>query len=117
MGVQDKLLRNLVSDVNLALVDMNGTVVRSWSSTGIEQIIEGLDYGEYKLVMGGDLEGAVTILVQDVEDVQEFRLDRWTTVDLALTITAGALGVGLVFLLSWILKNRRTKKGSADCDG
>lgn len=117
VGVQDKLLRNLVSDINLALMDMNGTVVRSWSSTGIEQIIEGLDCGEYQLVMGGDLDGAVTILVEDVEKIQPFRLDRWTTADLALMISAGTLGAGLVFLLSRMLRNRRNKKGSDDFNG
>ena len=117
VGVQDKLLRNLVSDINLALVDMNGNVVRNWSSTGIEQIVEGLDCGEYQLVMGGDLESAVTIQVQDLEEIQQFRLDRWTTADLALMISAGALGIGLVFLLFWLLKNKTKKKGSDNSNG
>ena len=118
VGVYDKLFRNLVSDVNLALVDRDGTVIRNWSSTGIEQVIEGLPAGEYQLVMGGDRDSARTILVEDQTELQEVRLERWTTVDIAVLISVCVVGMGLVALLVWLLKNKKQKqKGSDLSDG
>lgn len=116
VGVQDILFRNLVSDVNLALMDAGGNVVKNWSSTGMEQTIEGLPAGEYKLIMGGNAEKAMTIQVEDTAEVQSFRLERWTTVDIAALAAASAVCAGLLALLIWLLKNRK-RKGSEQHDG
>lgn len=116
VGVQDILFRNLVSDVNLALMDAGGNVVKSWNSTGMEQTIEGLTAGEYKLITGGNAEKAMTIQVEDTAEVQTFRLERWTTVDIAVLIAAGAVCVALLALLIWLMKNRK-RKGSEQRDG
>lgn len=110
VGVQDKLFRNLVSDVNLALMDSEGAVVRNWTSTGMEQVIQGLSFGEYRLIVGGKEESAVTILVEDVTEMQEFRLQRWTTTDIAVIIALCSVAIGLVILLGWLLKKRIKRK-------
>lgn len=110
VAVQDKLLRSFVSDVNLALMDAEGNILKSWSSTGLEQTIEGLAAGEYKLVMGGNLDGAITIQVEDTADIQQFRLERWTTVDISALISIGAVGTGLIALLVWLLKTQKQKR-------
>lgn len=114
VGVQDKLFRNLVSDVNLALMDPQGNVVRNWSTTGMEQTIEGLELGEYKLIVGGNQEGAVSIQVEDTAELQSFRVERWTTADLAALIGGSVVGVGLLALLIWLLKNKRKTKVEAE---
>lgn len=110
VGVQDRLFRNLVSDVNLALMDAQGVVVKSWGSTGMEQVISGLDFGEYRLIMGGKEESAVTILVQDVTELQQVRLNRWTTVDIAAIIGVCATGIGLIVLLTALLRKKMKNK-------
>ena len=109
VGVQDKLFRNLVSDENLALMDSDGTVIRSWSSTGIEQIIEGLPFGEYRLIADGKVENALTILVEDVPQLQQFRLERWTSADIAAITAVCAFCVGLGILLIRLLKDKRMR--------
>ena len=114
VGVQDMLFRNFVSDVNLALIDSDGNVVKNWSSTGMEQTIEGLASGEYKLVMGGNQDEAITILVENKAELQEFRLERWTTVDIATLIAVSVIGVGLLVLLIWLLKNHKFKKKGSE---
>lgn len=118
VGVQDKLFRNFVSDVNLALMDAEGNIIKNWSTTGMEQVIEGLSSGEYKLIMGGNQDNAMTILVEDKAELQEFRLERWTTADIATLIVVSAVSAGLLVLLIWLLKNQKAKrKGSEQRDG
>lgn len=114
IAVQDKLFRSYVSDVNLALMDEEGNILKNWSSTGLEQRFDGIGQGQYKLVMGGDLDNAVTIQVEDTAQIQEFRLERWTTTDIEVLISAAALTAGLIVLLVWLLRRRESKKEGSD---
>lgn len=79
----------------------------------MEQVISGLAFGEYRLIVGGKEESAVTILVQDVAELQQIRLDRWTTVDIAAIIGICVTGIGLLVLLTKLLgkKMKRDKEG------
>ena len=114
IAVQDKLFRSYVSDVNLALMDAEGNILKNWSSTGLEQRFDGIGQGQYKLVMGGDVDGAVTITVEDTAEIQEFRLERWTTTDIAVLVSAAALAVGGLVLLVWLLRRRKGNKEGGD---
>lgn len=112
VGVRDKLFRSQVSDVNLALMDAEGTILKSWNSSGMEQTIAGLSPGAYKLIVGGNQENAPTIVVEDQVELQQFYVDRWTTTDFATLIGGGAVAIGLAVLLIWLLKNKKKTKGS-----
>ena len=114
VAVQDKLFRSYVSDVNLVLMDAEGNILKNWSSTGLEQRFDGIGQGQYKLVMGGDVDGAVTITVEDTAEIQEFRLERWTTTDIAVLVSAAALAVGGLVLLVWLLRRRKGNKEGGD---
>ena len=114
VAVQDKLFRSYVSDVNLVLMDAEGNILKNWSSTGLEQRFDGIGQGKYKLVMGGDVDGAVTITVGDTAEIQEFRLERWTTTDIAVLVSAAALAVGGLVLLVWLLRRRKGNKEGGD---
>lgn len=109
VGVQDQLFRGLVSDVNLALMDADGNVVKNWSSSGMEQTIEGLAPGEYKLIVGGNQEKAASIIVENIPEIQQVRLSRWTTADIA-GLTAGvAVIIGLIVVLMKLRSNKKQK--------
>ena len=54
VGVRDRLFRGQVSDVNAALYDASGDLIRTWNTTGLEQTIEGLSPGEYKIIFDGN---------------------------------------------------------------
>ena len=114
VAIQDKLFRSYVSDVNLVLMDAEGNILKNWSSTGLEQRFDGIGQGQYKLVMGGDVDGAVTITVEDTAEIQEFRLERWTTTDIAVLVSAAALAVGGLVLLVWLLRRRKGNKEGGD---
>ena len=64
--------------------------------------------------MGGDVDGAVTITVEDTAEIQEFRLERWTTTDIAILVSAAALAVGGLVLLVWLLRRRKGNKEGGD---
>ena len=75
----------------------------------MEQIIEGLPFGEYRLIADGKVENALTILVEDVPQLQQFRLERWTSADIAAITAVCAFCVGLGILLIRLLKDKRMR--------
>lgn len=107
VSVRDRLFRSLVSDVNLALMDGEGNIIKVWTSTGMEQTIEGLPAGEYKLIVGGNQEGAISVVVADTPELQPLRVDRWTTVDLAVILGAVAVLASGIALVIWLRKNKK----------
>lgn len=107
VGVKDKLFRGLVSDVNVALFDSDGTLVKAWNSSALEQVIEGLEPGEYTLVMNGRQQSARQILVQQTADQQGFYLEQWTTADVGLLAGVAALLIAAAVLLRWVLRKKK----------
>lgn len=107
IAVQDRLFRGMVSDVNLALMDAEGRVVKVWTSSGLEQTIEGLTAGEYKLIVSGNQESGIPLVVEDTAELQQLRVDRWTTADIAAIAAAAAvLASGIAFGI-WLHKNKK----------
>ena len=64
IGVKGKLFSGLVSDQNVALYTADGTLVKAWNSSALEEVIEGLEPGEYRLVLRGNMDGATPIVVR-----------------------------------------------------
>ena len=95
-------------------MDADGNIIKSWNSTGMEQTIEGLAAGEYKLIVSGNRENGLSILVRDQAELQAFYVERWTTTDIAALAGAFAVCSGLVILLLWLLANRKRKKESEE---
>jgi uncharacterized surface anchored protein len=110
IGVRDKLFRGQVSDVNVALRDSDGSVIKNWNTTGLEQTITGLTPGEYKVVLAGDEANEHIIQVQDLTELQSFQFDRWTTVDIGAIFGLTVTVVGMAALLRFLLKHRKRKK-------
>lgn len=110
VGVQDMLFRGQVSDVNVALYNAAGRVVRTWNTTGLEQTIEGLAPGEYKVILDGKEDQANIITVEDAVELQSFQFDKWTTADFGAILALCLLGVGIIALLIFGMKHRRRKK-------
>lgn len=112
ISVQDQLFRNLVSDVHMALLDMDANVVRTWTTSGIEQTIEGLPAGEYQLVVGGNRDNAIQITLKDQAELQKVSVSRWTTLDIAAVVILIVVSAALVWLVIWLIKEKKKRKGS-----
>lgn len=111
VGVKDKLFRGQVSDVNVAIHDAQGNVVKVWDTTGLEQTIEGLTPGEYMVVIDGNTDKGEKITVEEKTDLQTFRFDKWTAIDIAVITALILLIIGIIVLFVHIAKRRRREKG------
>lgn len=110
VGVKDRIFRGQVSDVNIALCDAEGNVVKTWSTTGLEQTLEGIPEGEYQVILDGNESQAHTITVANVTEIQEFQFDRWTVADIGALLALGLICLGLLVLLITAAKHGRKKK-------
>lgn len=111
IGVKDKLFRGQVSDVNIAVCDASGELIKTWSSTAIEQTLEGLEPGEYLVILAGNEKAANRITVTDTADLQNFQFSKWTTADIgALLALALFLIAFLVFLILYLIHRAKEKE-------
>lgn len=111
IGVQDKLFRSQVSDVNIALQDASGKVVKVWNSTGLEQTVEGLTPGDYFIILDGKKDKEHKIKVEDKKELQEFQFEYWTTADIGAILAVSLFVVGVV--IGIIIFMRHTRKSKA----
>lgn len=111
-GVCDFLLRGQISDVNMALYDSSDNVVKVWDSTGLEQIIEGLDEGNYILVMSGKKSKGQKLTVEQVADMQIHTYYLWTTTDTIIVIVLGAIFIAFIIFLWKYIRKRKEKKAN-----
>ena len=115
IGVRGMLFRSLVSDQNLALYTPDGTIVKVWNSSALEQLLEGLTPGEYRLVLNGRSNEAQTLLVENTAAMQSFYFTVWTTADLGALVIA--LLVVTALLAATIFLIRRKQSGTPDREG
>lgn len=112
-SVEDKFFRNKLSDINVVLLDQSGKVIQSWNTSAVDNVIEGIEPGEYKVVVSGDNEHAYTVRVDDVVELQQFRFEKLTIVDIG-SIAAGIAAVVLLIAALTILNRRRKNNKKAE---
>lgn len=110
IGVQDKIFRGQISDVNVALIDMEGTVIKVWNTTALEQTIEGIAPGEYRIVFNGNQNEGHIIEVQDKTELQEYQYSRWTIADIGTIVAMSLSVIGIVAFLIVTRKGNRAGK-------
>lgn len=108
VGLRDKIFRGQVSDVNMALYDNEKNVIKNWNTTGLEATIEGLEAGEYMLVINGKEEQKIT--VQDVTELQKFVFERWTTADIGALFALGAFVIGMLAIIIVLVRKKKREK-------
>ncbi|MGN0243024.1 MAG: collagen binding domain-containing protein [Lachnospiraceae bacterium] len=110
VGVRDQLFRGQVSDVNVAIHDAAGNVIKVWNTTGLEQTVEGLAPGTYMVVLDGNKEKKLEIIVEDKTELQTYQFERWTVADIGTILGLSLIFVGAVIFVSINLKRNRKKK-------
>lgn len=109
VGVEGKLFSGLVSDMNVALYTGDGTLVKSWNSSALEEVIEGLEPGEYRVVLNGKEEGATRILVEQTEQVQNVWIRIWTTSDIGALAVLAAVAVGVLVAAALLIRKKQRR--------
>lgn len=109
IGITDEFSAVQIPNVNLALYDSGDTLIRTWTTTGSALNFNGLQVGDYYLIMDGDAENRYPIHVSDQAEIQTFNLH--TSYVLHYLLYAGiallALAAGIVI---WLLRRRKKKK-------
>ena len=105
-SVKDKIFGGQVSDINLALFDNSGKVIQRWNTSAVDNIIEGLEPGDYRIVMNGDESNAYPITIEDKVEVQTFTIDQWTRIDIAFIAAVIIVGAGVLALAAFIIRRR-----------
>lgn len=113
-SVRDKLFKGQLSDVNITLLNDQGAVVQNWNTSAVDNIIEGLAPGEYRIVINGDEANAHSIVVNDVVELQEFVFTKWTPLDIGSIVLASLVAAGLIAILIIVLRRRGRKKSSEE---
>ena len=109
IGVRSMLFRNLVSDQNIALYDADGTLVKIWNSSALEQNLEGLTPGEYHLVLNGRQSEAQVFIVENTAAMQSFYFTVWTTADLGALVILLLIVVAVLAVVIVLIRRRQLK--------
>ena len=109
-SVDDRLLHQVVNDINLTLYDRDGKVVESWDSNGTDHIIEGLEPGGYQLEIGGRASTRKRFEVKDVGGMQYAVIYIWTVLDFLILIAAAVLLAVLTLVTVRIIRRKKKVK-------
>lgn len=115
VGMKDYIFKNQISDVSLAICEGEETIIRSWDTTGIEQSLEGLEPGDYVVIIDGNKDKAQKITIEDTAEIQEFNFKKITILDIGTMIGAGIGFIGIIVLIVFLL--RRLFSGKSKEEG
>lgn len=110
IGLVDEFSDIQVSDVNLSLYDMSGTLIRVWTTTGAPLTFTDLEPGTYYIIREDDKSTRLDIQVRDIAEVQSINLQ--TSYLLRYIIIGGVaalLVIVAVVVLLIILRRRRRR--------
>lgn len=110
IGLTEEFSSVQVPDVNLALYDSDGVMIRTWTTSGSPQMFTNLKEGSYTLVKEGDVENAYTIFVNNQVKMQNINLH--TTYLLRYVVFGGVASILLVlatFIGVFVKKVKRKK--------
>lgn len=110
IGLTDEFSDIQVSDVNLSLYDMNGNLIRVWTTTGAPLTFTDLEPGTYYILRENDRSTRLDIQVRDIAEVQNINLQ--TSYLLHYIIIAGIaalLVIAAVVVVILIFRRRRKR--------
>ncbi len=114
VGIGDMIFRNQITDVNVALMDSESNVIKTWTSNGVEQIIPGLEPGRYQIMIGGENDSAREIVVENKADVQTFSFYIITTLDIGIVCAALALIIFIIVIGVYLYRHKKDLRNSHD---
>lgn len=110
ISVEDRLFSNPLSDVNLALYDSDGQMIRSWTSRGSAETFENLPEGGYYVLVDGDEDSRYDFEFSEDEALQEVSVTVWTIQNTAVVAAALIILILIILTLLRIVKKRKSSK-------
>lgn len=115
IGITDEFSDIQVADVNLALYNAGGELIRAWTSTGSPLIINGLEPGAYYIIRETDKANRLDFRVLDTAEMQYINVQ--TSYLLRFIIIGGIAGVLLIIAVVAviiIIRRRRRKRAESE---
>ena len=114
IGITDEFSDIQVADMNLALYDSGGALVRTWTTTGAPLMFNDLMPGSYYIIRNADTSTRLDIQIYDTIDVQHINVQ--TSYLLRYIIIGGIAGFLLIVavVITVVVIVRKRKKNRAD---
>lgn len=116
ISVEDRLFSNPLSDVNLALYDSDGQLIRSWTSRGSAETFENLPEGGYYVLVDGDEDSRYDFEFSEDKALQEVSVTVWTIQNTAVVAAAITILILVILTLLRIVKKRKSSKKNGQED-
>lgn len=117
IGLNDILLKGSVADKNLSLYDSNGTLIRTWNTSGKDEVIQNLPQGSYYILINNKESSRYDFVVENSNGITNINYEIWTLQGI-LTLAGAIVLIPLVIYFVVILLARllgsRGKKKSTD---
>lgn len=110
VGVKDIILKNFVADQNVTIFYEDGSVYQSWDTSSMANVVEGIQPGNYYILINGRTSSRKDITVHDTEKLQEFYISMWTSKSIAALVVILLLLILLLVLLVWYLVKHREER-------
>ena len=114
IGLTDEFSDIQVADVNLALYDAGGTLIRVWTTTGAPLMFTDLEAGNYYIIREDDRSTRLDIQVRDIAEVQNINLQTSYLLHYIIIAGIAALAVIVVVVAVIIIIRRRKKRAAAE---
>lgn len=95
IGLRDKLLHGPVADRTLSLYDSSNALIRSWTTSGADEIVTGLGEGNYYVLIDNQNSSRFDFTVEDAQEIKSVSYNLWTLQSI-LTLAAGIVIIPLV---------------------
>ena len=84
--------------------------MKMWNSTAVEQVVEGLSPGEYRIVLNGQMARARNITIQNTSEMQSFYLSVWTTTDIGVLVFIVLVLILVLLTVFYLLRRKRMEQ-------
>lgn len=110
ISIRDMLLRTLVSDNNVTLYTESGEVVKTWTSTGLPEMLTGMAPGKYKLAVTGIGGTEKLIEIRDEATIQNIECGIWTNMSFMALAAAGISLVIVIVVVVFLISRRKQRR-------
>ena len=109
IGITDELSSVQIPNVNLALFDMDGALIRTWNTSGNPQTFTELRAGSYYLIKDLDPAQRYDINVADQAEIQKINIHTTYVLQYVIVGTSAAAAAVCAACITFVVRRRKKK--------
>lgn len=99
IGLRDVLTHGSVSDQSMFLYDDSGALLKSWTSTGTDEVVTGLGEGHYYILVGNRDNARYDFTVENANSVTNVNYTIWTLQSILMLAAAVVLIPMVIYVI------------------